>query len=168
MTDLTFRVVTGLSGRLVLYALVDEDVAPPLEEPIEGFVRHFDAGEPLHRRHAIPPGHQQTNGKAVVGCQRLAVHLVGEKQFRSHGRSKRQASGVGKFSGVYDPVFLFFPLVRSVEHHFQGFLRRARLLQNLREGDALPPGRAHRAVGEPNALRRRRQVGAGCFRRTPA
>ena len=57
-------------------------VVARLELAGEALGQDVDALQPLHRRDGVPVGHDEPEGGAVVGTQRLAVHLVGDQDLR--------------------------------------------------------------------------------------
>ncbi len=57
-----------------------------------------DPLQPLHGRDGVPVGHDEPEGRAVVGAQRLAVHLVGDQDLGC------RIGGVGERSGTRTKV----------------------------------------------------------------
>ena len=70
-------------------------IARNLLVAVEGLRQRLDAGQPLHARHAIPAGHDQAQGKAVLGQQRCPVHGPDEQHVVAQGHLAPQAAAKG-------------------------------------------------------------------------
>src|SRR5439155_17437566 len=64
------------AGSYVAQRLAVDHVAVLLEESRERRIEKRDALEPLHRRHPVPAGHDQTKWPAVLRWDRLTLHEV--------------------------------------------------------------------------------------------
>ena len=128
----------------------------PLERPGE----RGDAPQPLHVRHAVPPGHDESRGGAVLRQQRLPVHLDGDQHVLAHRFGERQAALVRALLAVLDPA------VESLERDLDRVGGHAGLPQERRERRPRPLGGADRfpqpGLAEWAGLEHRASV-AGAF-----
>ena len=93
---------------------------------MNGSGEHLDALQPFDRCDAVPVRHDQPHGRAVIGVERFAVHLVGDQDLgqrdrqharastsaRSRGRRHRCPSARGRGCTTRDPRRRKAPLLR--------------------------------------------------------
>ena len=120
-------------------------VVPGLELAGVRLGQDVDPLEPFHRGDGVPVGHDDPEGRSVVGTQRLAVHLVGDQDLRGRigGVCERQGADEGQvvLVGVGEHgVEVVRAVVGALEAHVDAVCPGTRLLEHLVEQGALPAG----------------------------
>ncbi len=90
---------------------------------------HF--GQPFHIGNAVPAGHDQTNGRALIARERLAVQRVSQQRLRFHSVFERNAPAKLLFElvGVFPENNVLFASVRTEKYDLARLRAHAHVFQ---------------------------------------
>src|SRR5262249_47602384 len=101
---------------------------------------HVDLRQPLHIRHAVPTRHDETQRRALMSGQRIAVETVGEERLR---RQRLLAIEAPAERNVHLELLgaefdLFFAVIGAEEHELARRRGDPRSLEHRFQRDAHP------------------------------
>ena len=158
----------GDLGLVVAHLAVDllgPQRAVPARLPLaqEAVLLRPDAGQPLDVGDAVPAGHDEAQGEALVAGERLAVERVGQQRIRRQRVGARHAARERLIDRVGLPAEVdhLLAVVRAEEDHLAGQVTQADVLEHGAQPDAGPAAVAGQPLNHAGAVAGAFEAGDG-------